>query len=110
MRIENFKEMPMSSPGQTVGSFDVVFTPEEMMFFPLPISALCNMKLVKSKKGNLFISRPSYKSTDDATGDAVWKEIVVVPKEMSKTFQEKMLGMLGSEIVGKHTEDPDTKF
>lgn len=105
MRIENFKELPLSSAGQTVGTFDIAFTPEEMLAFPIPICGLNNFRLVKSKKGNLFVSRPSYKTTDDQTGEAVWKEIVSCPKEMSKTFQETLLSALGSEITGRYGSD-----
>lgn len=83
MEIQNYDEQPPTGP--VVAIFD----------FTIPaLGFTCRRwKLMRSKKGGLFIVSPSF-SKEGSNGEKVWHKYVEVSEKRSKDFQRAVLDAL----------------
>ena len=75
MKVENFHEL--SPVGPIVASFDV--------YIPSLKMTIHNVKLIKSKRGNVFPSMPSYSKTNEAGGKS-YHPVISFSPEKEKEF------------------------
>lgn len=91
MEIENYRE---ELPGQAViATFDV--------YLPKMQLNLRNFRLIKSKKGHLFVTPPSFK--DKSLDGERWIPLIEFSRDKQKEFLNKILGRLKAEIPSLST-------
>lgn len=83
MEILNYEEQSPHSP--VIGVFSVRLPAAKMIFHRL--------KLIRSKKGNLFVSFPAF-STNDEFGEKKYTPFIEMDKDKSAEFQTKVLEAL----------------
>jgi hypothetical protein len=83
MEIQNYEEQGKGGP--VVATFD----------FTIPaLGFTCRRwKLMKSKKGGLFVVSPSF-AKEDSSGDKTWHKYVEVSEKRSRDFQRAVLDAL----------------
>jgi hypothetical protein len=105
MEIENYREQPAG--GSVVAIFDIAWPAQFGLTFR-------NWKLIRSKKGNLFITGPSYSEVQH-NGDKKWLPFIDFNKEKKESFEKKVLEALGPFLEqslpeGHYLEPPATSF
>lgn len=94
MEIQNYDEQPATGP--VVAIFD----------FTIPaLGFTCRRwKLMRSKKGGLFITSPSF-SKEGSNGEKVWSKYVEVSENRSRDFQRAVL-----DALKPYVKDPSAPF
>lgn len=83
MQIENYEEQRKG--GSVVAVFDLTIP---------ALGFTCRRwKLMRNKKGGLFVTSPSF-STEDASGQKIWHKYVEVAENRSREFQKAVLEAL----------------
>jgi len=83
MQIENYDEQHKG--GSIVAVFDLTIP---------ALGFTCRRwKLIRNKKGGLFVTSPSF-SVDDGSGEKTWQKYVEVSESRSREFQKAVLEAL----------------
>lgn len=84
MQILNFVDMLPG--GSVLSEFSISFYPQKKVIYH-------KWKLMRSKKGALFISGPSFSVVED-DGTKSWHPMIEMEKEEKEDFQKKVLALL----------------
>lgn len=84
MKIENYREA--NPADKYVAMFDIYLGDQWGVTFK-------NWKLIRNKKGGLFISCPSY-SVEDGEGGKKWHPFIEFTPEKKSNFEQKVMELL----------------
>lgn len=90
IKIENYRECP---EGEKHLAFFDLYLPKITLTFR-------NLKLVKAKNGNHFISYPSFVESEDALGKKIFAKYFEFSSEKQKEFEEQIFQELAPFVRG----------